>query len=341
MFSPVYTRYMDSDSHNSLRGVNLGGWLVLEKWMTPSLFAGTEATDEWTFMQTPGAASKINKHRKTFITEDDFLWLSENGIDAVRLPIGYWILQADGPYLQGIEYVDWAYEMAEKYQLKILLDLHGALGSQNGHDHSGKIGKAGWHSSKLSRKRTTDVLVILHDRYKSSPSYWGIELLNEPRIGLFQLRLRRFYKQTSKVLYGNRKVVFHDGFTPRLMTKALRRDRRAVMDVHLYHMTSWLAHVLPAKLFVRWHSRLYEILLLKITQDQPVIVGEWSIVIRQKSLRRLSTKESEILMQRFGRSQIDLYEKYCAAWFYWSYKTEDQGAWSYRYLVEQGVLPKK
>ena len=31
-----------------LRGVNLGGWLVLEKWMTASLFDGLEATDETT-----------------------------------------------------------------------------------------------------------------------------------------------------------------------------------------------------------------------------------------------------------------------------------------------------
>ena len=32
-----------------LRGVNLGGWLVLEKWMTPSLFEGLAATDETTW----------------------------------------------------------------------------------------------------------------------------------------------------------------------------------------------------------------------------------------------------------------------------------------------------
>ena len=29
-----------------IKGVNLGNWLVLEKWMSPSLFAGTEAEDE-------------------------------------------------------------------------------------------------------------------------------------------------------------------------------------------------------------------------------------------------------------------------------------------------------
>jgi glucan 1,3-beta-glucosidase len=29
-----------------LKGVNLGNWLVLEKWMSPQLFAGTSAEDE-------------------------------------------------------------------------------------------------------------------------------------------------------------------------------------------------------------------------------------------------------------------------------------------------------
>jgi hypothetical protein len=29
-----------------IKGVNLGNWLVLEKWMSPGLFADTEAEDE-------------------------------------------------------------------------------------------------------------------------------------------------------------------------------------------------------------------------------------------------------------------------------------------------------
>lgn len=30
-----------------IKGVNLGNWLVLEKWMNPSIFAGTSAADEY------------------------------------------------------------------------------------------------------------------------------------------------------------------------------------------------------------------------------------------------------------------------------------------------------
>ena len=29
-----------------IKGVNLGNWLVLEKWMLPEMFAGTGAEDE-------------------------------------------------------------------------------------------------------------------------------------------------------------------------------------------------------------------------------------------------------------------------------------------------------
>ena len=31
---------------DKIHGVNLGNWLVLEKWMNPSLFAGVDAEDE-------------------------------------------------------------------------------------------------------------------------------------------------------------------------------------------------------------------------------------------------------------------------------------------------------
>ena len=30
-----------------VKGVNLGNWLVLEKWMSPALFEGTTAEDEY------------------------------------------------------------------------------------------------------------------------------------------------------------------------------------------------------------------------------------------------------------------------------------------------------
>ena len=173
----------------------MGGWLVLEKWMTPSLFVGTKAVDEYTFMQTSGAAKKIEAHRKSFITEADFKWLSKNGLNAVRIPVGYWLFDGDEPYTPTIKYLDWAVRMAEKYDLKVLIDLHGHKGSQNGKDHSGKIGKSQWHTSLKNRQHSIDTLEKIARRYSDTPAVWGIQMINEPKFGLLQLKLRWFYKR--------------------------------------------------------------------------------------------------------------------------------------------------
>jgi glucan 1,3-beta-glucosidase len=47
----------DNKFGKKLRGVNLGGWLVLEKWMTPSMFDGLQATDETSYCVELGASA--------------------------------------------------------------------------------------------------------------------------------------------------------------------------------------------------------------------------------------------------------------------------------------------
>lgn len=318
--------------------MNLGGWLVLEKWMTPSLFAGTNAVDEYTFMQTPGAAKKLERHRKTFITEKDFKWLKEHGLNAVRLPVGYWLLEPDDPYKGGMRYVDWAFKMAEKYELNILLDLHGAPSSQNGHDHSGRIGRAGWFSDENARRRSATLLKKLHERYKNSPSYWGIELLNEPKTGLFNRTLRQFYTDAAAKLDGAKRVIFSDGYRPRLLSGALKTDERAVMDLHLYHMASYVGRFMSARQFIRYAGWKYGRLLRHTAHRQPVIVGEWSVVMRNEKLTTFSDSEAQALMSDFGQTQLSVYERYAAGWFYWNYKTEGQGPWNFRWCAENGLL---
>jgi glucan 1,3-beta-glucosidase len=53
-----------------IKGVNLGNWLVLEKWMSPGLFAGTEAEDETQLCcDLADVAERLTAHRDSYITE--------------------------------------------------------------------------------------------------------------------------------------------------------------------------------------------------------------------------------------------------------------------------------
>ena len=325
-----------------LRGVNFGGWLVLERWMTPALFAGTDARDEYEFMLEPGTLEKLRQHQKTFIQEEDFKWLRANGFNAVRIPVGYWVLDGDPPFRSAIGRLDWAVRMAAKYELKVLLCLHGAPGSQNGHDHSGRTGEAGWYKDESNQRQTVDILRRLAEHYRDQPAVWGLELLNEPLAWRHVRLLRRFYREAyAAICTAGRPglvTVFSDAFMPRIMSGTLRVDAKypVMMDTHWYHFFT----PRPAQRRLRlglyyWVLKWRRTLLARLGRDQPIIVGEWSGVIGWEALAHYPGVEHEALQQQHLRDQMAVFSE-TAGWFYWSYKTERRGIFHFRSMVEDG-----
>lgn len=118
-----------------VRGVNLGGWLVLEPWITPSIFdaAGDAAVDEWSLCETLGqdkCRGVLSGHWNSFITADDFSQIAGTGMNHVRIPVGYWAVKhLDGDqYINGqLEYLDRAIGWARNAGLKVIIDLHGGM----------------------------------------------------------------------------------------------------------------------------------------------------------------------------------------------------------------------
>lgn len=115
-----------------IRGVNIGGWLVLERYITPYLFTVTSCdvqgdfryfphqidapinallyspecipldplpVDEWTltqsFDQPHIAARYLDVHYENFVTFQDIETLKRHGVTHVRVPLPHWILQPD------------------------------------------------------------------------------------------------------------------------------------------------------------------------------------------------------------------------------------------------------
>jgi hypothetical protein len=68
-----------------IKGVNLGNRLVLEKWMSPDLFAGTDAKDEtqlYSDLDDVAKRERLTVHRDSYVTERDFAYLANRHIDA-------------------------------------------------------------------------------------------------------------------------------------------------------------------------------------------------------------------------------------------------------------------
>lgn len=332
---------MNTKQQLQLRGVNLGGWLVLERWMTPSLFEGTNAEDEYAFMASPHAHGKLEEHRKTFIREDDYKWLAAHHVNAVRLPVGYWVLEGDDPYVGAVDYLDWAMKMAQQYRIHTIIDVHGLPGSQNGMDHSGQKGGAQWLRHRSLRRKTLDHLEGIARRYRDNPYLWGIQITNEPKFGLIQFKLRSYYQAAYALLAGilrpDTHIIFSDGFTPRLLSGAIQPKHQPVaMDVHLYHMTTPLSQFRSPGWYLRKVVRRKK-LLQKLQRDQPIIIGEWSAVLRGETMQRLPKDRQEQLTDQHIAAQLTAYRD-VAGWFYWSYKTEAPGPWNFRSMIEAGRI---
>ena len=141
---------------------------------------------------TDNARTVLERHWDTFITQSDFYYLSGIGINTVRLPIGYWNL---GPkFVQGTPFeavsdvyanawprVLRAVNQAGNAGLGVLLDLHGAPGSQNGQPHSGiSDGQTNLFSVPENMDKAIEVLTFLVQTFALVNNVVGIQILNEP-----------------------------------------------------------------------------------------------------------------------------------------------------------------
>ena len=95
-----------------IKGVDLGNWLVLEKWMNPALFDGTTADDEYylpTQLDPAVYEARIKTHRAEYITERDSATIKSWGLNSVRIPVPYFIFGDRAPFIGCIDELDKAF----------------------------------------------------------------------------------------------------------------------------------------------------------------------------------------------------------------------------------------
>ncbi|CAN0122225.1 unnamed protein product, partial [Scytosiphon promiscuus] len=176
----------DSNGYH-LRGVNLGSWMVLEPWITPSMFfqfLGKEVKaegegsqqigmDMYTFCEALGPEEgnkQLKRHWKTWVTESDIAQIATVGVNTVRLPVGDWMYQPYGPYVGctdgALEEVDRLFYLCRKYGLKVLLDIHAISGSQNGFDNSGQAMDIEW--TTYSGNAVSNTATFVHWPYRAA-----------------------------------------------------------------------------------------------------------------------------------------------------------------------------
>lgn len=329
-------------SMEKIKGVNIGGWLVLEPWITPSLFypflgktnkdTNTNTNmnkigmDMYTFCEVlgPAKANKVlQEHWSSWFTEEHIQILSKNNINVLRVPIGDWMYIPYGPFStldNGVKCTDGAVEaldnlfiLAQKYNMKVLLDLHGVKGSQNGFDNSGQaldvqiesknetdtihfkhweIRSANWVGPFDIESKSYPLLdldsinhsktVLLHiiRKYYNYPGLYGLCVLNEPWEFTPEDFLKGFYQDIfnmfTEYMSQDKVFVIHDSFRSAIWA-----------DFELSENTKNIDILIDTHQYTAWNSPYssYEN-LIKSTggwQAPPLkykyIIGEWSLAI--------------------------------------------------------------
>jgi glucan 1,3-beta-glucosidase len=369
-------RAFDAKAGKKLRGVNLGGWLVLEKWMTPGLFDGLQAVDETGYCVELGARAEptLQRHWDAFVTREDFAWLAERGINAVRIPLGHWIFGPGYPYHRayganpspyaagGIGVLDRAFDWAEECGLHVLLDLHAAPGCQNGFDNGGIKDVCEWHTQEDYIRHSLDVLERLAERYRGRPALHAIEVLNEPRWDIATELLKNYTENAYRRIRKHCRpedvaVVFHDGFRSyREYLGCLQAPNyvNTVFDIHRYQCFTRedvdldvYGHI--RKAVGEWKNEADNVIR---ELGLPAYVGEWSLGLDLKFLslwaegpfnhaqQEMDDFQQSLAYRGYAAAQLATFEKYLG-WFFWSYKTETMPQWSFRDCVDRGWLPNR
>ena len=296
----------------NIKGVNLGNWLVLEKWMSPALFQGTTAEDEYylpTQLSPEVYEARIKIHRSEYITERDFVTIKSMGMESVRIPVPYFIFGDRKPFIGCIEELDKAFNWAEKYGLTILIDLHTVPLSQNGFDNGGISGVCKWAQNPDEVEFALSVLERLAKRYGNRKGLFGIQPLNEPitenmwetmdvqnryapvdtelakgSAPITMKFLRQFYldayDRISAYMPKDKYVVIHDGFELMAWKDFMQEEKysNVILDTHRYLMVAEARGCSQTiEGYLKYIREELEPQITEMEKYLPVICGEWCL----------------------------------------------------------------
>jgi len=198
-----------------IKGINLGGWL--------------------------SQCEHSKQHYDTFIIEKDIERISSWGLDHIRLPVDYELLESDnGEYIEeGFKYIDNCLEWCKKYGLNMILDLHKTAGYSFDETEE----SVGFFKSEQLQNRFIALWEEFAKRYGKYADRLTFELLNEivdknvteiwNRIAEQTIKTIRQYAPDINILIGG----VNNNSISELKSLDMPYDDHIVYNFHFYEPT--------------------------------------------------------------------------------------------------------
>lgn len=178
-----------------LNGLNLGGWLLSELWMSPieypdDSFAYSDVLTVLTNrFGSEKAAELISLYEDNYIRAEDFEIIEKLGFNCVRIPFwyrnfmdeNYNMLTESNDDNPGFKRLDWALEQCANHGIYAILDMHGCPGGQSMNHSTGTSGRNELYNNNEILTAMETLWTAIADRYKDNPVVAAYDIMNEPQ----------------------------------------------------------------------------------------------------------------------------------------------------------------
>lgn len=328
------TRFVDESGKTvMLRGVGLGGWLMMEGY----ILGGRNFPEKVFRREFEKALGRevmedfTRSFRKTFVREYDFEMIKEWGANCVRIPFNYRLIEfEDRPFSlneEGLQVLDNAVKWCERYSLYCILDMHATPGAQNPDWHSDCVGTPELFTSDANKERYLRLWHFLANHYKNVSAVAGYDIMNEPVIDIQKEgELRALYDQVTKEIRDEdkRHIIFLEGniFGQRLDFIGKPADNNTAFSIHAYPIADYVFNFekdlkYPGKVYnIPWSKKALDLISLpyRMLIDKvkvPLFVGEVGINWRGGHYGEL----------KWAEDILDIFERNGISWTYWTYKS--------------------
>ncbi|EPS43631.1 hypothetical protein H072_2359 [Dactylellina haptotyla CBS 200.50] len=368
--TPLTEAWLPTKDNGVIRGVNLGGLFIIEPWMQSQQWNDMGCgpyKSEFDCVLNLGqekADAAFKKHWETWITETDFQEMAAAGLNTVRIPIGYWILETlvytDSEHFPkgALWYLENVLKMAKAYGIYVILDLHGAPGAQiEENAFTGQYAPTAGFYADYQYKRAIVFLGWITRKVYTKPEVYGnvgmLQVLNEPKAWKPEVTatlISEFYPRAWKKIrgvedeLGIRKdkrlhVMFMDEMWGSGNPNANLPDTEmASYDYHKY--VKWDTSVEVSKdAYMRYSCTQ------TLACKKPLVVGEWSLSVPDNVEHtdewKTDAPGAVSWYSNWFIAQQQMYERSGLGWVFWNWKsTLGDWRWSYRDAVNAGVIPK-
>lgn len=330
-----------------IQGINYGNLLIQEGWMSVNSL-GPKLNEDGSYAKINSEGvieeyeevyqeeldlalknnpnlnqEKINElwsiYYKSYCQEIDFQNIKEIGLNTIRLPMYYRnFLEGEDDQLvlkeNAFEFIDYFLENAKKYDLKVILDMHGVVGGQSGNEHSGTRRTEFW-TNEIYQKEMCDLWkniasYYLNERKDLASTILAYDLINEPALDK-KVTTKREWDVMDKMYKSIREVdedhiIAIEGcwYFDSLPDPKKYNWENVMYEFHLYNwdnekVSNDVYHTLH---FFKWMTTNY---------DVPIYIGEFNFF----------DKKDEWI------KWLNEYDERGLNWSIWSYKTISVGWW--------------